>query len=224
MEELNATVRQNADNARQARSWRSSSNGVTGRRDGEPGEWHDGLIQESSKKISDIIGVIDSIAFQTNIPALNAAVEAARAGETGACFAVVASGCAAWRNAVRRPANQGADRRQRGQGGRQREAGEREAGQTMEGGAANFQKLSALVHRIAGRARSRAVESAGDPGGGLDGRGHQQNAALVEGPPRQQNLQEQSQSLVRSVSCSLSARVASLRWWPPVAGEGQRTG
>ena len=60
-------------------------------------------IEESSRKISDIIGVIDEIARQTNLLALNAAVEAARAGEAGRGFAVVASKCAVWRNARRRP-------------------------------------------------------------------------------------------------------------------------
>jgi methyl-accepting chemotaxis protein len=61
-----------------------------------------GAINTSAKQIADIIGVIDSIAFQTNILALNAAVEAARAGEQGRGFAVVASECATWRSAARR--------------------------------------------------------------------------------------------------------------------------
>jgi methyl-accepting chemotaxis protein len=61
-------------------------------------------INDSSRRIADIIGTIDGIAFQTNILALNAAVEAARAGEQGRGFAVVASKCAAWRSAApRRP-------------------------------------------------------------------------------------------------------------------------
>ncbi|WP_114968925.1 methyl-accepting chemotaxis protein [Rhodoferax ferrireducens] len=93
MEELGATVKQNADNARQANqlAMRASTVAVKG---GEVvGQVVETMknINESSRKIADIIGVIDGIAFQTNILALNAAVEAARAGEQGRGFAVVAS-------------------------------------------------------------------------------------------------------------------------------------
>jgi len=92
MEELGATVRSNADNAQranimaaEARTAAESGNGVTG-------SAIDAMrrIEESSRKITDIIGVIDEIAFQTNLLALNAAVEAARAGDAGRGFAVVA--------------------------------------------------------------------------------------------------------------------------------------
>jgi methyl-accepting chemotaxis protein len=62
-----------------------------------------GEINQASRKIVDIIGVIEGIAFQTNILALNAAVEAARAGEQGRGFAVVAARCAAWRSAAPTP-------------------------------------------------------------------------------------------------------------------------
>ena len=93
MEELASTSKQNADNARQANQLAIGASDVAAR----GGEAVRDVVQtmngisESSKKIADIIGVIDGIAFQTNILALNAAVEAARAGEQGRGFAVVAS-------------------------------------------------------------------------------------------------------------------------------------
>ncbi len=93
MEELTSTVQQNADNARQANQLASSASEVAGRGGMVVSQVVDTMasINDSSKKIVDIIGVIDGIAFQTNILALNAAVEAARAGEQGRGFAVVAS-------------------------------------------------------------------------------------------------------------------------------------
>ena len=104
MEELTATVKQNADNARQASGLARTASETAQRGgkvvDGVVNTMHD--IAASSKKIADITGVIDSIAFQTNILALNAAVEAARAGEQGRGFAVVAGEV---RNLASRSAN-----------------------------------------------------------------------------------------------------------------------
>jgi methyl-accepting chemotaxis protein len=93
MEELTTTVRQNADNARQANQLVVSATSQAEQGGRVVGEVVTTMasITDSSRKIADIIGVIDGIAFQTNILALNAAVEAARAGEQGRGFAVVAS-------------------------------------------------------------------------------------------------------------------------------------
>jgi methyl-accepting chemotaxis protein len=93
MEQLSSTVKQNADNARQANQLSLSASSVAvqgGEVVGEVVQTMKG-INDSSRRIAEIIGVIDGIAFQTNILALNAAVEAARAGEQGRGFAVVAS-------------------------------------------------------------------------------------------------------------------------------------
>jgi methyl-accepting chemotaxis protein-1 (serine sensor receptor) len=93
MEELTSTVKQNAENAHQASSLAANASEVAGRGNRVVGQVVDtmGEISTSSTRIADITGIIEGIAFQTNILALNAAVEAARAGEQGRGFAVVAS-------------------------------------------------------------------------------------------------------------------------------------
>ena len=174
MEQLNATVRQNAENARQANELAKSSNeGVV--RGGEVVKRvvvTMGEIQDSSKKIADIIGVIDSIAFQTNILALNAAVEAARAGEQGPGLRR-GGHRSAEPGATKRHGGQGdqdADRRIGGQGRRWRQAGWRSRQHHGRSGAlvpAGGQPGDRDQRR---QPRAKLGHRAGDAGGGPDGR------------------------------------------------------
>jgi len=204
MEELNATVRQNAENARQANELAKSSNeGVV-----KGGEVVKrvvvtmGEIQESSKKIADIIGVIDSIAFQTNILALNAAVEAARAGEQGRGFAVVATEV---RNLAQRSAT--AAKEIKGliaESVGKVESGAKlvgEAGSTMDEVVRSFQRVANLVTEItnASREQSSGIEQVTQAVSQMD-EVTQQNAALVEeAAAAAESLEEQARGLVQAV-------------------------
>ena len=93
MEQISATVRANADTARQAAAMAAAASASASRSGSAVGDLVDTMAQitGSSRRVADIVGVIDGIAFQTNLLALNAAVEAARAGEQGRGFAVVAA-------------------------------------------------------------------------------------------------------------------------------------
>lgn len=205
MEELNATVRQNADSASEANSLAHKSNRVAEAGGEKMVEVVDTMnaIRESSKKISDIIVVIDSIAFQTNILALNAAVEAARAGEQGRGFAVVASEV---RGLAQRSAQAAKEIKLLISDSTDKvESGVSlvdEAGKTMEEIVSNFKRLTALVTDIsdASQEQSEGIGQVTHAVAQMD-EVTQQNAALVEqAAAAAESLEDQAQSLVHAVS------------------------
>jgi len=205
MEELGTTVRQNADNARQANQLAIGSSQVAehgGEMVREVVETMRG-INESSRKIADIIGVIDGIAFQTNILALNAAVEAARAGEQGRGFAVVAS-------EVRTLAQRSADAARQIKGLIEESVGRVDSGTalvdrtgaTMQEIVASIRKVTDIVGEIssASEEQSRGVSLVGEAVAQMD-RVTQQNAALVEeSAAAAEGLKQQAGQLVKAVS------------------------
>ena len=204
MEELTSTVKQNAENARQANQLVVATADVAVRGGQVVGQVVDTMssIEESSRKIADIISVIDGIAFQTNILALNAAVEAARAGEQGRGFAVVA---AEVRNLAQRSA--GAAKEIKGliedsvgkvdAGGKLVD----EAGKTMDEIVISVKRVTDIMSEIAAASQeqSTGIEQVNQAIGQMDDV-TQQNAALVEeAAAAAESMQDQAAKLAAAV-------------------------
>ena len=230
MEQLTGTVRQNSESSKQANELASSAQQVAVKGGEMVGQVVQtmGAIHQSSSKIADIIGVIDGIAFQTNILALNAAVEAARAGEQGRGFAVVATEV---RNLAQRSA--AAAKEIKGliaDSVEKVETGNKlvdQAGKTMEEVVASIKRVANIMADIssASREQSAGIEQVSLAVSQMD-EVTQQNAALVEqAAAAAESLEEQARNLMQSVSVfSLSgesrmappATVAEKRAAPPV--------
>ncbi len=205
MKDLADTVRRTADNARQASELASGAVGVAAQGGQVVHEVVStmALINESSRRIVDIIGVIDGIAFQTNILALNAAVEAARAGEHGRGFAVVA---AEIRSLSQRSAGAAKEIKQLitdsvdkvGTGTSQVES----AGRTMDEIVVNVRRVSDLMTEIstATRQQSEGITQMNRAVDQID-EGTQQNAALVEeASAAARSMEEQASQLLQTVA------------------------
>ena len=228
MEELTSTVKQNAENARQANQLAAGASNVAvlgGKAVSQVVNTMSG-ISESSRKIADIIGVIDGIAFQTNILALNAAVEAARAGEQGRGFAVVATEV---RNLAQRSAtaakeikNLIADSVAKVDDGTRMVD---EAGKTMEEIVASIKRVTDIMAEItaASREQSSGIEQVNTAITQMD-QVTQQNAALVEqAAAAAESMQEQSQSLFEAVAVFRIANSGSTSQ-PGVKAQRERRG
>ena len=204
MEALTDTVRQNADNARQANQMVENASGVAVR----GGEVVSQVvatmtdINQSSKKIVDIIAVIDGIAFQTNILALNAAVEAARAGEQGRGFAVVASEV---RNLAQRSAAAAKEIKTLiGDSVDKVHAGSQlvdRAGQTMDEIVASVKRVSDIMTEItaASQEQSAGIQEIGQAIGQMDEMTQQNSALVEEAAAAAESLEEQADMLTRSL-------------------------
>ncbi|MBI2750124.1 MAG: MCP four helix bundle domain-containing protein [Burkholderiales bacterium] len=216
MEELGSTVKQNADNARQANQLAQSASSVAVKGGEVVGQVVENMkgINESSRKIADIISVIDGIAFQTNILALNAAVEAARAGEQGRGFAVVASEVRslAGRSAdaakeIKTLINDSVERVEQGT------TLVDQAGVTMSEVVSSIRRVTDIMGEIsaASSQQSSGVAQVGEAVTQMD-QATQQNAALVEEMAAASSLKSQAHDLVQAVAFfKLGGQQASAR-------------
>ncbi|CAM4165891.1 Chemotaxis protein [Comamonas aquatilis] len=205
MEQLGSTVRLNADNAQTANQMAQAASGVAARGGSVVAQVVDTMkgINQSSRQIADIISVIDSIAFQTNILALNAAVEAARAGEQGRGFAVVAG-------EVRTLAQRSAEAAKEIKGLISASVDKVDqgtqlvdkAGETMAEIVSAIGRVASIMGEIslASREQSQGVAQVGEAITQMD-QNTQQNAALVEqSAAAADSLQRQAQAMVASVA------------------------
>nr|WP_280530244.1 methyl-accepting chemotaxis protein [Paludibacterium paludis] len=205
MEEITSTVKQNAENAKKANQLASGASQIATQGGAVVGQVVSTMseINDSARKIVDIISVIDGIAFQTNILALNAAVEAARAGEQGRGFAVVASEV---RNLAQRSAAAAKEIKALiGDSVDKVESGSRlvdEAGKTMEEIVSSVTRVADIMSEISAASieQSSGIEQVNLAVTQMD-ENTQKNAALVEeAAAAAESLQEQSQSLAQAVS------------------------
>ncbi|OFA00136.1 methyl-accepting chemotaxis protein [Duganella sp. HH101] len=205
MEELTSTVKHNADNARQANQLAASAAQVAVKGGQVVSQVVDTMdsINQSSRKIVDIIAVIDGIAFQTNILALNAAVEAARAGEQGRGFAVVASEV---RNLAQRSASAAKEIKTLiGDSVEKVNQGSKlvaDAGLTMDEIVSSVHRVSDIITEItaASTEQSAGINEVYQAIGAMDGV-TQQNAALVEeAAAAAESMQQQAAALAQAVS------------------------
>ncbi|MFH7041253.1 methyl-accepting chemotaxis protein [Paucibacter sp. JuS9] len=233
MEQLGSTVKQNSDNAQQANQLARNASDVAQRGGAVVSEVVDTMkgINDASKRIADIISVIDGIAFQTNILALNAAVEAARAGEQGRGFAVVAGEV---RNLAQRSAdaakeiktliNTSVERVEQGT------SLVDQAGATMSEVVQAIQRVTDIMGEIsaASAEQTSGVTQIGDAVSQMD-QATQQNAALVEeSAAAAESLRVQAEELVRAVavfrvggSASVPAKAATAVRAAPTTWQGE---
>ncbi len=205
MEELASTVKQNADNAKQANQLAAAASGVAIKGGEVVSEVVTTMsaINDSAKKIEDIISVIDGIAFQTNILALNAAVEAARAGEQGRGFAVVAGEV---RNLAQRSASAAKEIKElitdsvskTAEGTKQVE----NAGETMQEIVTSVKRVTDIIGEIAAASQeqSAGIEQVNEAVIKMDDMTQQNTALVEEAAAAAESLMEQADELMNAVS------------------------